>query len=55
MVFWGTSTGESTESSESVNLDVVNGYKPIAMVEIPSINLSQALVEGISDDVLKYF
>ena len=51
----GTSTGESTESSESVNLDVVNGYKPIAMVEIPSINLSQALVEGISDDVLKYF
>ena len=48
----GTSTGES---SESVNLDVVNGYKPIAMVEIPSINLSQALVEGISDDVLKYF
>ena len=48
----GTSTGESTESSESVNL---NGYKPIAMVEIPSINLSQALVEGISDDVLKYF
>ena len=48
----GTSTGES---SESVNLDVVNGYKPIAMVEIPSINLSQVLVEGISDDVLKYF
>ena len=51
----GTSTGESTESSESVNLDVVNGYKPIAIIEIPSINLSQALVEGISDDVLKYF
>ena len=54
----GTSTGESSESSESsesVNLDVVNGYKPIAMVEIPSINLSQALVEGISDNVLQYF
>ncbi|MCQ2969125.1 MAG: class D sortase [Clostridium sp.] len=56
----GISTGEVTESNESVkldnvNLDEINGYKPIAMIEIPSINLSQALVEGITDDVLQYF
>ena len=47
----GTSTEGATESSESVNLDEINGYKPIAIIEIPSINLSQALVEGISDNV----
>ena len=51
----GTSNEDTTEVSESVNLDEVNGYKPIAMIEIPSINLSQALVEGISDNVLQYF
>ena len=51
----GTSTEGATESSESVNLDEINGYKPIAIIEIPSINLSQALVEGISDNVLQYF
>lgn len=33
----------------------INGYKPIALVEIPSINLSQGLVEGMSDNVLQYY
>lgn len=51
----GISEGTSTGNSEEVNLDDINGYKPIAIIEIPSIKLSQALVEGISDDVLKYF
>ena len=51
----GTTNEEGVENSDSVNLDEVNGYKPIAMIEIPSINLKQALVEGISDDVLQYF
>ena len=51
----GTTNEEGVENSYSVNLDEVNGYKPIAMIEIPSINLKQALVEGISDDVLQYF
>ncbi len=51
----GISEGVSTGSKETVNLDDINGYTPIAMIEIPSIKLSQALVEGISDDVLKYF
>ena len=37
----GTSTEGATESSESVNLDEINGYKPIAIIEIPSINLSK--------------
>ena len=51
----GISEGTSSDGEEKVNLDEINGYTPIAMMEIPSINLSQALVEGISDDVLKYF
>lgn len=33
----------------------IDGYKPVALVEIPSINLSQGLVEGITDDVLQYY
>ncbi|GAA0752249.1 MULTISPECIES: class D sortase [Clostridium] len=33
----------------------INGYKPIALIEIPSINLSQGLVEGITDDILQYY
>ena len=51
----GISEGTSSENKETVNLDEINGYTPIAIIEIPSIKLSQALVEGISDDVLKYF
>lgn len=35
--------------------ELINGYKPIALMEIPSINLSQGLVEGIADDVLQYY
>ncbi|MCD2501888.1 class D sortase [Clostridium sp. NSJ-145] len=50
----GISEGSLT-SKEEVNLEDINGYTPIAIIEIPSIKLSQALVEGISDDVLKYF
>ncbi len=52
----GTSTGdESKKNTDDVTLDEVNGYKPIAIIEIPSIDLKQALVEGITDDVLQYF
>ena len=46
---------EKNQNEEKVNLEDINEYKPIAIIEIPSIKLSQALVEGISDDVLKYF
>ncbi|MGL5087519.1 MAG: class D sortase [Clostridium sp.] len=31
------------------------GYKPVALVEIPSINLSQGLVEGVTDEILQYY
>lgn len=51
----GISEGTLGDGNEVINLEEVNGYTPIAMMEIPSIKLSQALVEGISDDVLKYF
>ncbi|WP_066890093.1 class D sortase [Clostridium nigeriense] len=43
------------ELSKEEEEKLINGYKPIALIEIPSINLSQGLVEGISDDVLQYY
>lgn len=46
---------ESKELTEEEEEKLINGYKPIALIEIPSINLSQGLVEGITDDVLQYY
>lgn len=47
---------EDPKSEESNKEDKsINGYKPIALIEIPSINLSQGLVEGMSDNVLQYY
>lgn len=31
------------------------GYTPIGLIEIPSIKLSQGLVEGVTDDILQYY
>lgn len=50
---------EPNESGEAVNtnseLQLINGQKPIALIEIPSIKLSQGIVEGMDDEVLKYY
>ena len=46
---------EPRELSKEEEEKLISGYKPIALMEIPSINLSQGLVEGISDDVLQYY
>ncbi|VYU69475.1 sortase [Clostridium tertium] len=43
------------ELSEEEEEELINGYKPIALIEIPSIDLSQGLVEGIADDILQYY
>lgn len=43
------------ELSKEEEENLINGYKPIALMEIPSINLSQGIVEGIADDVLQYY
>lgn len=43
------------ESSETVNLESINGYTPVAIMEIPSIKLKQPVVDGITEDVIKYF
>ena len=43
------------ELSEEEEEKLINGYKPIALIEIPSIDLSQGLVEGIADDILQYY
>lgn len=45
---------EGSEGKEN-EPTTIDGYKPVALVEIPSINLSQGLVEGITDDVLQYY
>lgn len=46
---------DKNELTEEEEEKLINGYKPIALIEIPSISLSQGLVEGISDDVLQYY
>lgn len=46
---------EPRELSKEEEEKLISGYKPIALMEIPSINLSQGLVEGIADDVLQYY
>lgn len=46
---------ESKELTEEEEEKLINGYKPIALMEIPSIGLSQGIVEGINDDVLQYY
>lgn len=46
---------EPKELSKEEEEELINGYKPIALMEIPSINLSQGVVEGISDDILQYY
>lgn len=45
----------NNENNEDVNLDSINGYTPIAIMEIPSIRLKQPVVEGVTEDVIKYF
>ena len=45
----------NNESHEDVNLDSINGYTPIAIMEIPSIRLKQPVVEGVTEEVIKYF
>lgn len=47
--------GGNENTEEEVNLDSINGYTPIAIMEIPSIKLKQPVVEGITEDVIKYF
>ena len=47
--------GDNENTEEEVNLDSINGYTPIAIMEIPSIKLKQPVVEGITEDVIKYF
>lgn len=58
-IFEGQITAEhennNSEEKNELNLDEINGYKPVAIIEIPSIKLKQGVVEGISNDVLKYY
>ncbi len=43
------------DGSEGKQEISINGYEPVALIEIPSINLSQGLVEGITDEILQYY
>lgn len=47
--------GESDNKEVKEGYESINGYTPIAIIEIPTINLSQPLVEGVDDDILQYF
>lgn len=41
--------------NEPVKIEAINGHMPVAIIEIPSIKLKQPVVEGITEDVIKYF
>lgn len=47
--------GIDSSENEDASFTVGEGYKPIGLLEIPSINLSQGIVEGITDDILLYY
>lgn len=46
---------QEENGEEPIVLESINGYMPIAILEIPSIKLKQPVVEGITDDVIQYF
>ena len=46
---------KNPDSSEPVSLEPINGYTPVAIMEIPSIKLKQPVVDGITEGVIKYF
>ena len=46
---------KNPDSSEPVSLEPINVYTPVAIMEIPSIKLKQPVVDGITEDVIKYF
>ena len=46
---------ESTETTAKDEMKNINGYIPVGLIEIPSINLSQGIVKGVTDDILKYY
>ena len=43
------------DENEPVKIEAINGHMPVAIIEIPSIKLKQPVVEGITEDVIKYF
>jgi sortase A len=43
------------EKSDEETINLIEGYEPIALIEIPSIKLSQGIIEGITDDILLYY
>lgn len=43
------------DENEPIKIEAINGHMPVAIIEIPSIKLKQPVVEGITEDVIKYF
>lgn len=46
---------EETENIEDIYSEINSEYKPIAIMEIPSINFTQGVVEGVENDAIKYY
>lgn len=46
---------DSSNDNKSTNVDNIDGFIPIALIEIPSINLKQGLIEGITEEALQYY
>ena len=43
------------DENEPVKIEAINGHMPVTIIEITSIKLKQPVVEGITEDVIKYF
>lgn len=43
------------DENEPIKIEAINGHMLVAIIEIPSIKLKQPVVEGITEDVIKYF
>lgn len=46
--------GEGKKLSKS-EIEFLEGFTPIALMEIPSIKLEQGIVKGITDNILNYY
>ena len=46
--------GEGKKLTKS-EIEFLEGFTPIALIEIPSIKLEQGVVQGITDDILNYY
>lgn len=54
-IFEGDSTVEEKFNVEDIYSEISSKYTPIAIMDIPSIEFTQGVVEGIDNEAIKYY